>query len=311
MLEAFSIEKLAPTSFSEQLRALLDEARSLLHLRGIALVELAAEQAVVAPRWRAWTPWPRPPGELSMEAFEALQHKQELHTLRELSADELDLLGAPFADWPKATLLSLNVTPALCVGPDTLLIVLHEPSSAFDLKALRELQGCLEHGLSLDRRRRMADLVFQAVQQAADPIELTDSEARLMYANTAWEETFGYVARDVMGLTVGKLFRDPVAPLHDRAFYQFTLARIAEGRAWTGALACRTRDGSRVFCEPMVSSFDAPEQGFSGNIAVRRNLEQRAEREKALAVAHHEFRAVLAAVPEAVVRRDSSTLSAV
>jgi PAS domain S-box-containing protein len=170
---------------------------------------------------------------------------------------------------------------------------------------VRELQGCLEHGLSLDRRRRMADLVFQAVQQAADPIELTDGEARLLYANTAWEETFGYVARDVVGQTVGKLFRDPVAPLHDSAFYQFTLARIAEGRAWTGALACRAQDGSRVFCEPMVSQFDAHEQGFSGNIAVRRNLDQRTERETALAVAHHEFRAVLATVPEAVaVLRD-------
>jgi len=305
MLEAFSIEKLAPVSFAEQLRALLEDARSLLHLRGIALAELAAEQAVVAPRWRAWAPWQRPPGALSIETFEALRHKQELHTLRELSPEELDALGGPFADCARATLLSLNVTPALCVGSDTLLIVLHEPGSSFDLKALRELQGCLEHGLSLDRRRRMADLVFQAVQQAADPIELTDSEARLLYANTAWEETFGYVARDVIGLTVGRLFRDPVAPLHDNAFYQFTLARIAEGRAWTGALACRARDGSRVFCEPMVSQFDAPDQGFSGNIAVRRNLEQRAEREAALAIAHHEFRSVLSAVPEAVaVLRD-------
>jgi PAS domain S-box-containing protein len=305
MLEAFSIEKLAPASFSEQLRALLEDARRLLRLRGIALAELAAEQAVVAPRWRVWSPWPRLPHVLSMELFERLQHHQALHTLRPLSADERRALGPPFDDCHNATLLSLHVTPALCPGPDTLLIALHEPNSPFDGQALQALQRCLEHGLSLDRKRRIAELVFQAVQQAADPIELTDREARLLYANAAWEQTFGYVARDVIGQTVGKLFRDPVAPLHDSAFYQFTLARIAEGRAWTGALACRTRDGSRVFCEPMVSQFDASEQGFRGNIAVRRSLAQRAEREAALAIAHHEFRTVLAAVPEAVaVLRD-------
>lgn len=303
MLEAFSIEMLTPVSFSEQLQALLEEARRMLRLTGIALVELAAEQAVVAPRWRAWSPWARAPQALSMDSFDELRHELELRAPRELCAEELYELGAPFADSSTGTLLSLTVTPALCVGADTLLIVLHE--GACDERALSELQRCLEHGLGLDRRRRMADLVFQAVQQAADPIELTDGQARLLYANRAWEETFGYVARDVIGLTVGKLFRDPVAPLHDPAFYQFTLARIAEGRSWTGALACRARDGSRVFCEPMVSQFEAPEQGFSGNIAVRRNLDQRAERETALAVAHQEFRAVLSAVPEAVaVLRD-------
>jgi PAS domain S-box-containing protein len=171
---------------------------------------------------------------------------------------------------------------------------------------LEELQRCLEHGLSLDRRARMAELVFQAVEQAADPIELTDSEARLLYANQSWEQTFGYAVQDVMGQTVGQLFRDPVAPVHDRAFYQFTLASIAEGRAWSGALACRARDGTRVYCEPMVSQFDAHSLGFRGNIAIRRNLTQRAERDAALAQAHHEFRAVLTAVPDAVaVLRDS------
>jgi PAS domain S-box-containing protein len=88
--------------------------------------------------------------------------------------------------------------------------------------------------------------------------------------------------------------------VHDSAFYQFTLATLAEGRPWSGALACRARDGSRVLCEPMVSPFAANEHGFTGNFAVRRNLAQRAQRDTALAVAHHEFRAVLAAVPDGV-----------
>jgi PAS domain S-box-containing protein len=237
---------------------------------------------------------------MSLQTFERLRDQPELLGLRALSAGELAVLGAPFDQGRAATLLTLNVTPGLCRGPDTLLIALHDARSAVDRERLSQLQRCLEHGLSLDRRTRMAELVYQAVEQAADPIELTDSEARLLYANGAWEQTFGYVANDVMGQTVGKLFRDPVAPVHDRAFYQFTLASIAEGRAWSGALACRARDGSRVFCEPMVSQFDAPELGFRGNIAVRRNLTQRAERDAALANAHHEFRAVLTAVPEAV-----------
>lgn len=306
MHEAFSIEKLAPSSFAERLHALLEDARNLLGLSGLALVELAAEQAVVAPRWRVWSPWSRAPSAISLDTFESVRDKPCLFVPRALGVDELIALGAPFDCGGAATLLSLNVVPTLCSdGPDTLLIALHEPEQRLDRARLEELQRCLEHGLSLDRRARMAELVFQAVEQAADPIELTDSEARLLYANHSWEQTFGYAVNDVMGQTVGQLFRDPVAPVHDRAFYQFTLASIAEGRAWSGALACRARDGSRVYCEPMVSQFDAHALGFRGNIAIRRNLTQRAERDAALAQAHHEFRALLTTVPDAVaVLRD-------
>jgi PAS domain S-box-containing protein len=303
MLEVFSSEKLAPVSFAEQLRQLLDEARPLLGLCGIALAELAAEQGSVAPRWRIWSPWPRPPTALALTVFEALLRAG--HGPRSLTRDELHALGAPFDDCPAATVLPLRVEPALSAAPDTLLIALQELNGPPQLDRLEELQRCLELGLSRERRTRLAEVVFQAVQQAADPIELTDHDARLLYANAAWQQTFGYDRSQVVGQTVGQLFRDPVAPLHDAAFYQFTERSIANGQAWCGALACRARDGSRVFCEPMVSRFDAPESGIRGHIAVRRSLQPRAERDAALAVAHSEFRAVLAAVPEAVaVLRD-------
>jgi PAS domain S-box-containing protein len=311
MLEAFSIEKLVPAPFSAQLHELLREALGLLRVRALALAELAAEQGIVAPRWRGCAGWSRPrlPTPLSLTLLEQLVEAQPLLTQRKLQRTELRALGSPFDDCPAATLLTLEVTPALRAGRDSLLIVLHEAHSDADDLALRQrlsqLQRCLEHGLTFDRRARLAELMYQAVQQAADPIELTDTQARLMYANAAWERTFGYAASEVMGQTVGKLFRDPVAPLHDNAFYQFTLASIAQGRAWSGALACRARDGTRVFCEPMVSQFDAREQGYSGNIAIRRSLAQRAERDAALAIAHNEFRAVLGSLPDAVaVLRD-------
>jgi PAS domain S-box-containing protein len=302
MLDPFHIEKLNPEPLSERLLQVLDDARRVLHLHAVAIAEVAAEHGTVAPRWRVWSPRARSPLALNAQLFDQLV----LAATPRLATDaELQSLQVPFDDCPCVTLLALDVVPVLRAGPDALLICGHERYEPLSEALLLQLKRCLEHGLSLDRRARLAETVFQAVQQAADPMELTDSHARLLYANAAWEQTFGYAAPEAVGQTVGSLFRDPVAPIHDTAFYQFTLATIANGNAWSGALACRARDGQRVFCEPMVSRFDARDQGFSGNFAVRRNLTQRAERDAALAIAHHEFRAVLSTVPDGVaVLRD-------
>jgi PAS domain S-box-containing protein len=171
--------------------------------------------------------------------------------------------------------------------------------------ALAELVTCLERGMSEDRRDRFARVVFGAVEQAADAIELTDQNARLLYVNGAWERFSGYSKDEALGQTVGRLFRDTVAPVHDAAFYQFTLASLAAGKPWIGALVCRTRDGSRVLCEVNASPYVTEAEGFRGNMAVRRDLTHRRERDAALANAHAEFRQVLSAIPDGVaVLRD-------
>jgi PAS domain S-box-containing protein len=302
MRAPFTDEHLIESPFPQRLRTLLDEARPILKLSALAIAELSAEGGRVAPSWRQWVPWSRAPAALSPEVFARLVQGPPI---RVLERADLQSLGAPFDDCHAATALVLTVSPQLSAAPDALLIAVHGAQAPLDAALLSELKGCLERGLSHDRRRRLAETVFHAVEQASDPIELTDSDARLLYANTAWEHTFGYSAQTAVGQTVGRLFRDQVAPLHDAAFYQFTLAALADGHSWSGALACRAKDGSRVLCEPMVSPFAAEAQGFSGNFAVRRNLAQRAERDKALASAHREFRTVLAAVPDGVaVLRD-------
>ena len=105
----------------------------------------------------------------------------------------------------------------------------------------------------------------------------------------------------MLGLTVGEVFRDSKAPLHDAAFYQFTMAELHAGRPWMGAISGRARDGRKLFYEVNVAPFASPAQGFRGHVAIRRDLAHRSERDEALALAHHEFRAVLAAIPDGVV----------
>jgi two-component system cell cycle sensor histidine kinase/response regulator CckA len=195
----------------------------------------------------------------------------------------------------------LHVVPRLAQGPDTLLLLEGPPPPA---EVLAELCQRLERALSEDRQDRLARLVWTAVEQAPDAIELTDRHGRLFHVNAAWETFSGWSREEIVGKTVGAVFRDPVEPLHDPAFYQFTMARLHEGKPWLGALACRTRDGGRAFCEVHVGPFGDP--GAKGHFAVRREVTHRLERDEALAVAHSQFRSVLAALPDgaAVLRED-------
>lgn len=286
-------------TFVDRLRTLLDEVRAPLGVEAISVWELAAVDGRMAPTCRACSPAPSVPLVCELGTFEALTAEPRENP-REASALSAVGLSGPW----RLTARSLSVTPAVSGRTDALLLLAHAERELDD-SSLYAFSRSLEQGLSADRKRRLADVVFTAVSQAADPIELTDAEARLFYANEAWERFFGYPTAAALGQTVGRLLRDPVDPLHDRAFYQFTLATLAGGRSWLGALACRTEDGKRVFCEAHVSPFAAEPQGFRGNLAIRRDIAHRRERDEALAIAHHEFRGVLAAIPDGVaVLRD-------
>ena len=262
------------------------------------MVELAAETGELGPRPFAWETTGDAPPTLDHLSFTRLS----VGPVRHRAKDPSDGLPEPWASRSFAS-LPLRVTPPFA-PVDTLLILVGEGSES-EPGALEQTRSELEARLSERRQVVLARLLLRAIEQAADPVELSDRHARLFYVNPAWEERFGYSAREATGRYVAELLRDTIKPLHDRSFYQFTLAKLASGQSWLGALMSLNRDGSVRINEVSVSPFDAPAQGFSGNIAIRRDVAHRAERDAALSAAHGEFRAVLAAIPDGVtVLRD-------
>jgi PAS domain S-box-containing protein len=287
----FDPDRLIPDNpFPRRLQALLDEVRARLGLASIAVVELDAADGRTGPRWRGVSP-PQPGPAPDLDVFDAWVAAPP--TLPDAS-----VLGLDPAEHG-LVLLPLSVQPPLARRADAVVLLAY-PGPRPDPGALRSLQVALERGLTADRHERLARVVYSAVVQAADPMEMTDRYARLLWANPAWERFFRYSVRDAVGRTVGALFRDPIKPVHDRAFYQFTLSRLVEGAPWLGTLACRTGDDSRVYTEVHVAPFDATIDGIRGNFAVRRDIAHRVERDEALIIAHSEFRSVLAAIPEGV-----------
>ena len=281
---------LAAVSFQEMLQWQLDDASGELGSMWLGVAELGFDQSPFAPRWLAVSGGQRPPWVPELELFERLAVEGPPCGIR--LEDSLAIPGGATPSF----VVALDVRPRLFAHVDACLVIV--AAVAPDENALAELRCILEQGLSDWRTARMARTVLAAVEQAADPIELSDREGRLFFINRAWERFTGYRRDQALGATAGQLFRDPESSPHDPHFYRFAMAELHAGRPWLGALSGRVAGGRRVFAEAHVAPFQLGE--LTAHIAIRRDLSDRSQRDLALLAAHREFRGVLAAITDGV-----------
>ena len=214
--------------------------------------------------------------------------------VRALSLDDpaVKALGpsAPTGPWWLIPIASPGAPPALFfvagAGPE-------------QKEAALFAQRVLTSALTREHRRRVRAYLWAAFEQSADPLELTDKNAVLLWVNQAWERYTGYRAEEAIGRGLAGLLRNPAEPAHDDAFYAFTMETLSHGRAWTGAMVSRSKSGERLLQEVTVTPVVTADGGEL-NLATRRDIQHRERREAALMQAHHEFRGVLAALPEGV-----------
>lgn len=267
-------------------RALADAAREL-GASWLGIVELALEGAPLTPRWLATSDGTAPDSAPGRDWFE----KVATSTTTSI-ADASPALPSDCAFVP------LAVAPALTSYPDTCLVL--SPASCATNPRLAPVRDALQQLLSQERRIRLAEVVLGAIEQAADPIELSDREGRLFFVNRAWEQFTGYERTEALGATAARLFRDPESGNHDPHFYRFAMSELHAGRPWLGAITGRVNQGRHVFAEAHVAPFEAGIGAVRGHVAIRRDLSERSSRDLALISAHREFREVLTAITDGV-----------
>jgi nitrogen fixation negative regulator NifL len=89
----------------------------------------------------------------------------------------------------------------------------------------------------------------QAVEQAALAISITDPQARIVYANGAFQRVTGYDGAEVVGQKESILsYR--VTP---KLVYETMWAQLIRQRAWNGLLVNRRKDGSRYLADLTIT----------------------------------------------------------
>jgi PAS domain S-box-containing protein len=115
-----------------------------------------------------------------------------------------------------------------------------------------------------NRDRRLA----LAVEQSSDSVVITDLAGVIEYVNPAFERASGY-GRDE---AVGQNPRILNSGQQSAATYRRMWRRLAGGKAWSGTLVNRARDGSLYIEEATIAPIHDPDGPISGYVAVKRDV---------------------------------------
>ena len=93
------------------------------------------------------------------------------------------------------------------------------------------------------------DMLIQALNQAHDPILVTDRDARIVFANAAFEALTGYRAEEVKGHTPALLGSGEQSP----DFYRRMWQTLEQNRPFQARFINQRKDGSRYFVEQSIA----------------------------------------------------------
>ena len=152
-----------------------------------------------------------------------------------------------------------------------------------------------------EERHRAAQLrlLALAVEQAGDPVEITDAEHGFTYVNQAFETTTGYSRAEVLG-------REPQhvlsSGLHAPEFFAGMRRQLEAGRTWHGTIVNRHRDGHLIEQETTISPLRDEYGVITNFVAVKRDVTAERAQARALAASEARYRAVVDTQTEFIAR---------
>lgn len=146
-----------------------------------------------------------------------------------------------------------------------------------------EIQGliCVARDIS-DRQKAEAEntLLSTAIEQVVEAIEITDTEAKFLYVNPAFEKITGYQRAEVIGKTSAALLR---SGQHDRCFYENISNTLKNGQVWSGKYIGKRKDGKLYHQEVTISPVFNSSGLITHHVAVKRDITERQQLEERLA----------------------------
>ena len=120
-----------------------------------------------------------------------------------------------------------------------------------------------------------------ALEQAAEDVIITDLDGVISYANPAFERITGYSRAEAIG-------RNPrflKSGMHDGDFYRQMWETILSGQNWEGRLINRTKAGSPVHMDTIITPLKGPTGDIVGFVSLKRDVTRQVQLESQLQAA--------------------------
>jgi PAS domain S-box-containing protein len=140
--------------------------------------------------------------------------------------------------------------------------------------------------------------IFGAVlDQAADSIEMSDEAFTMTYVNPAFEAMSGYASAEVVGRRPGDLFRPGE---FDPNVYAEIEDTVRAGKAWSGLLRARRKDGTEYDQEAAISPVFNENGDIENYVAIKRDISQRVATQIALTESEEQYRKLMSSTPDGI-----------
>ncbi|MBT7067800.1 MAG: PAS domain S-box protein, partial [Verrucomicrobia bacterium] len=107
-----------------------------------------------------------------------------------------------------------------------------------------------------------------AIDQAAEAIVVTDTDATIQYTNPAFETISGYTQEEAIGLNPRVL----QSGKHDSAFYEDLWKTLCSGDTWHGRFVNRRKDGALYEEDAVISPVHDAQGRLINYVAVKRDI---------------------------------------
>ncbi|MBI3222378.1 MAG: EAL domain-containing protein [Nitrosomonadales bacterium] len=111
----------------------------------------------------------------------------------------------------------------------------------------------------------------QAVEQSPSSIVITDLEARIEYANTAYTTITGYTLDEVIGKNP-RILQSGKTP---KATYEDMWAKLTRGETWQGELINRRKDGSEYIESAQISPVRQADGKITHYLGIKENITEK------------------------------------
>ena len=148
--------------------------------------------------------------------------------------------------------------------------------------------GILSYDRDISKRVRMETEVkklYQAVEQSANAVIITDLDGIIEYANPKFLEVSGYSMEEVLGENPSMLKSGE----HSDAYYQNLWETINAGQEWRGELCNKDKDGMLYWEQTSIAPVFNTSGEITNFISIKENITQQIYIERALQKSYREL----------------------